>query len=129
MEQEIKVAYSHALVEKLQSWGCKRDVDYYVYGFPGYGDTCVLMSQRAQHIWRLIPKSHKVKDHAPKGHGGGSGMFVTSARFVVCGYAASHTQYLVRANKVNELELDTENGERILTHPMPLDEAYDYIHG
>lgn len=50
-------------------------------------------------------------------------------KFVVCGYAAAHTQYVVSAEKAYGLQLDTENGEQILTHPMSLEEAQDYIHG
>lgn len=50
-------------------------------------------------------------------------------KYVVCGYAAAHTQYVVSAEKAYGLELDAENGEQIMTHPMSLEEAQDYIHG
>lgn len=53
----------------------------------------------------------------------------TEQKFVVCGYAASVSQYIVKAEKAYDLILDVENGEQILTHPMSLEEAQDYIHG
>ena len=54
---------------------------------------------------------------------------IADVKYVVCGYAASHTQYLVPMCRVKDLVLDHENGEQIMSHPMRHNEAWKYIHG
>lgn len=54
---------------------------------------------------------------------------LAARRYVVCGYAAAHTHYVIAAEKAATTQFDTENGEKILTEPMTLRQVESYLYG